>query len=143
MAAPVDIRFDDKNVRPTDELIFACIGEKKLYWNEIMGHAAVVAPGSGGIWNFYNDGKRWLFKYVHKKKTLFWIAVLSDTFRVTLYFGDKAEPVILASDLSDKIKEEFMTGPRYGKIRAISKTITGSEDVDQIKKAIIIKSKLK
>jgi hypothetical protein len=49
----------------------------------------------------------------------------------------------MASDLSDKVKEEFMTGPRYGKIRAISKRIDDSEDVEQVKKAIIIKSKLK
>ena len=143
MADSDDIMFNDKNVRPTEEMIFSYIGEKKKYWKDLMDHAAAIAPGSEEIWNFYNDGKRWLFKYVHKKKTLFWVAVLSDTFRVTLYFGDKAEPVILSSDLSDKVKEEFITGPRYGKIRAISKKIINSEDVDQIKKAIIIKSRLK
>ena len=143
MAGSMDIMFGDKNVRPTEEMIFSFIGENRIFWKEIMDHAAAVAPGSCGTWNFYNDGKRWLYKYVHKKKTLFWIAVLKDTFRITLYFGNKAEPVILASDLSDKVKKEFLSGPRYGNIRAISKTINGRDDVDQIKKAIIIKSKLK
>ena len=135
--------FDDKNVKPTEEMIFSLIGEKKKYWKDLMEQASVIAPGSAGDWNFYNDGKRWLYKHVHKKKTLFWISVLKDTFKVTLYFGDKAEPVIMSSDLSDKVREQFMVGPRYGKIRAISMTISGSDDVDQIKKAIVIKSRLK
>jgi hypothetical protein len=27
-----------------------------------------------------------------KKKTIFWVGVLKDTFRITFYFGNKAEP---------------------------------------------------
>jgi len=60
-----------------------------------------------GNWNYYNDGKQWLFKLVQKKKTVFWAGILSDTFRVTFYFGDKAESLIEASELPSNIKNNF------------------------------------
>jgi hypothetical protein len=77
------------------------------------------------------------------KKTIFWGALHEDTFRITFYFGDKAEPLILASDLPESVKNEFMTGKRYGKIRAISRKVFDENDVKIIMKVIDIKSKLK
>ena len=65
-----------------------------------------------------------------KKKTLFWIGVLEDTFRITFYFGDKAEPVIEKSSLPEEIKSAFKNGKRYGKIRPIFFNVTSQEDVD-------------
>ena len=47
---------------------------------------------------------------IRKKKTLFWIGILQDTFRITFYFGDKAEPLIENSDLPATMKEDFKNG---------------------------------
>jgi hypothetical protein len=44
---------------------------------------------------------------VRKKKTIFWISLIENTFQVTFYFGDKAEPLIEKSELPEKIKVEF------------------------------------
>jgi hypothetical protein len=98
--------------------------------------------GSGGQWNFYNDGKRWLFKMTYKKKTVFWSTILEGTFKVTFYFGNKAEIVIENSNLPGKIKEDFKTAIRYGLIRPVTIVVNENEDVDNILKLIAIKSKL-
>jgi len=136
------ILLTDKNVHPTDDYIFSIIGEKKVLWQNIMGHMSSVYENSSGQWNFYNDGKRWLFKMVYKKKTIFWAAILAGTFRITFYFGNKAESVIANSDLPEKIKEEFKTAKRYGLIRPVTFIVNENADVENILKLIAIKSKL-
>ena len=104
--------LSDKSVVPTDEYIFSILGERKIYWERIMSYSTENFPDSSGSWNYYNDGKQWLFKFVRKKKTIFWSSLLKETFRVTFYLGNKAEPVIETSDLPQSIKEEFKTAKR-------------------------------
>lgn len=117
--------------------------DKKIFWQNIMNHMADNYKDSSGEWNFYNDGKRWLFKMIHKKKTIFWAAILTDTFRITFYFGNKAEPVIDGSDLPQTIKDGFRTAKRYGLIRPVSFKIMNNTDVENVLKLVAIKHKLK
>jgi hypothetical protein len=135
--------FSDKEVKPTDEIIFSIIGDKKKLWQSIMGYISDNYKDMTGSWNYYNDGKQWLFKMVQKKKTIFWLAVMKDTFRVTFYFGDKAEPVILASDIPESVKDDFTGGRHYGRIRAITTKMAAQSDVETIKKLIDIKTRIK
>ncbi len=135
--------MSDPLVKPDEKLIFSIIGEKKILWQEIMNYLKSNYPDASGQWNYYKDGKAWLFKFVQKKKTIFWSAILEDTFRVTFYFGDKAEPVIVESKLPDKVKQDFLTGKRYGKIRAISLKINDMKDVEIVKTIVPIKVKIK
>ncbi len=120
----------DKSVYPDDALIFSKIGNNSVYWKNLLKSIRELYPASEEVWKYYNDGKNWLFRVILKKKTLFWIGVLEDTFRITFYFGDKAEPVIEKSSLPENIKAEFKNGKRYGKIRAITIKVKSQEDVD-------------
>jgi Protein of unknown function (DUF3788) len=135
--------LSDKSVVPTDDFIFSIIGERKVHWLRIMNYLSENYPDASGSWNYYNDGKQWLFKYVRKKKTIFWASLLIDTFRITFYLGNKAEPVIENSDLPKSVKEEFKTAKRYGLIRPVTFIIRNEEDVDNVLKMIVLKIKLK
>jgi hypothetical protein len=137
------LKLSDKNIVPTDEFVFSVIGEKKELWQAIIEYAASNYKEVSGSWNYYNDGKQWLFKLVQKKKTLCWVGLLKDSFRVTFYFGDKAEPLIFSSDIPEAMKDSFRTGKRYGAIRAISIVISSGSDVEYVKKLIDIKAKMK
>ncbi len=132
----------DKSVIPTDELIFSIIGENRIHWQKLMNGIAEQFPEAKGEWNYYNDGKNWLFKMVRKKKTLFWIGVHSDTFRITFYFGDKAAPLIEESELNAELKEEFRNGKYYGKIRGLTIKINNPQDVTNAFILAGIKSKV-
>ncbi len=136
-------KLADKDVIPEDDFIFSIIGEKKTLWLTLMAWVSENYKGSSGGWNYYNDGKQWIFKMVYKKKTLFWSSLLKGTFRVTFYFGDKAEPFIEASNLNTKIKEDFKTGPRFGKIRGITIKVKDTVDIESIKILTDIKAKMK
>jgi len=143
MAEKVNLMFSDKQIIPTDDHIFSIIGIKKELWLGIMKYMQDNYEGSMGEWKYYNDGKRWLFKMVRKKKTIFWISVLENTFRITFWFPDRAEPVLDESDLPERIKAEFKTSKKYGSTRALSIIMNDTGDVDNVLKLIEIKVKMK
>ena len=137
------IALTDPNITPNKELVFSMIGDKRFYWMSIMEHLYQHHKDISEVWRFYNDGKSWLFRTLKKKNTIFWVAVLKDTFRVGFYFGDKAEPMILQSDLPESIKDDFKIAKRYNTIRAISVTMNDAADVDTVIKLIELKLKIK
>ena len=137
------LKLSDKNVVPNDEFVFSVIGERKEFWQSIIRHATENYKDVSGSWNYYNDGKQWLFKFVEKKKTLFWTVLLMDSFRVTFYFGDKAEPLIAGSGISSEIIEAFKTSKRYGAIRGISINVYSKADMENVIRLMDIKHKLK
>jgi hypothetical protein len=143
MAENEKVILSDKSVIPTDDYIFSIIGERKVHWVRIMKYLSENYPDAAGSWNYYNDGKQWLFKLVRKKKTVFWSSILTDTFRITFYLGNKAETIIENSNLPQSVIEEFKTAKRYGLIRPVTFVIKDKTDVDNILKMIDIKSKLK
>jgi len=122
--------LSDESVFPSDDLIFSIIGDNSVYWKNLLASVRQKFPSAEEIWKFYKDGNNWLFRVILKKKTLFWIGVHEDTFRVTFYFGDKAEPAIEMSGLTDEMKAAFKNGQRYGKIRALSFKVKNMEDVN-------------
>lgn len=134
------VLLSEKNQFPTQEIIFSHIGTSKPFWQHLFKQVHSHYPDFTEQWRYYNDGKSWLLKVTHKSKTIFWLSVLQDTFRITFYFADKAEEVLMASEISEELKIQFKNGKRYGKIRAITLTINSNKEIENI--LILIKIKL-
>ncbi len=143
MSEKENLVLSDKQIAPTDDYIFSIIGEKRILWQSIINYASENYKDISGSWNYYNDGKQWLFKLLQKKKTILWAGILKDTFRITFWFGDKTEPLIESSDLPQTIKDDFKTAKKYGSIRAVSIKMNDHADVDNVLKLIAIKHKIK
>ncbi|HEX2974734.1 MAG TPA: DUF3788 family protein [Bacteroidales bacterium] len=138
------LALSNPSVYPNDDLVFSIIGERKPLWQQILKHMLEDYKDISWSWNYYNDGKQWLFKLVQKKKTIFWGAVLATgEFRITFYFADKAEPLIFGSDLPQRVKENFKTAKKYGAIRPATLLVNNEDDVTTVMKLADIKVKLK
>ena len=133
----------DKTQFPSEEVIFSYIGKTKIYWESIFQHIHSNHPDFSEQWRYYNDGKSWLLKVTRKSKTIFWLSIYEGLFRITFYFGDKAEPAIMDSSISSQIKEQFKNGKRYGKIRGITLIIDNKKVIEYAKTLIIIKLSVK
>ena len=129
----------NKSVEPTEDMIFSIIGEKKLVWKQTMSYLYDNYTDISEIWKYYNDGKSWLFRTLKKKKTIFWINILDDTFRIAFYFADRLEPIILNSELSESLKTEYKGAKRFNKSRCIYIDIQDTGDFQEIKKLIDLK----
>jgi hypothetical protein len=136
-------KLTDKNVVPNEEMIFSLIGHNSVFWQQIMKYTAENYSDISGSWNYYNDGKQWLFKLVQKKKTLFWAGLLNDTFRVTFWFGDKAEPLIDEAILPPSIKDEFRRARKIGAVRPLSIIVREQTDADIVITLISVKHRIK
>lgn len=126
---------------PDDEVIESIVGRKIDLWKSVLKHADENYKDVSGSWNYYKDGKQWLFKFVQKKKTLFWAAVIEKSVIITFYFGDKAESLVLDSDLPEPMKDGFRNAKRFGSIRPVSVVLSEQEDVENIIKLISLKIK--
>jgi hypothetical protein len=84
-----------------------------------------------------------LYRTLRKKETIYWIGVIKDTFRISFWFGDKAESKIEASLLPENIKEEFRSAKRYAHSRAVSIEMRSPNDYDNVLKLIELKLKIK
>ncbi|MFA6026178.1 MAG: DUF3788 family protein [Ignavibacteriaceae bacterium] len=133
----------NKNEFPTEEIIFSHIGKYKVLWQSIFEFIHSRYPDLLEEWRYYNDGKSWLLKVVKKTKTVCWVSVLRNSFRMTFYFTDKAEELILDSSISDELKEQIKNGKHYNKIRSLTITFKYKKDVAYAKSLIAIKLSLK
>ena len=129
----------DKKIFPTEEIIFSHLGKSKILWQSIFEYFHENHPELIEQWKYYNDGKCWLLKICKKAKTIFWIAVFKDTFRMTFYFTDKSEQAINNAPISDELKKQFNNGKHYNKIRGLSIYFKYKRDIEYAKSLMRIK----
>lgn len=131
--------LSDETEVPNDELVFSIIGDKELIWKKTMAYLYDNNNDISEVWKYYKDGKSWLFRTIKKKKTIFWIKILDDTFRIAFWFANRLEPIILESKLPKSIKEEYQNAKTFNKSRSIYIDVQDSKDFENIKTLIDLK----
>lgn len=58
----------DQSIIPDDELVFSIIGDKSIYWQNIIAYLHDRYSDISDVWRFYNDGKTWLFRALKRIK---------------------------------------------------------------------------
>ena len=131
----------DPDQYPTEEVIYSCIGKKKALWISFFAMLGEHHPDFSQERRYYKDGKNWLMKVTRKSKTIFWLSVWKNDFKIGFYFSDKAEELINQSAIPDDLKEEFKNGRRYGKIRGLTIVFTKKKDIEYADSLIAIRLK--
>jgi hypothetical protein len=129
----------DKDVFPNEEVIFDNIGNSVKFWKPLFEFLHTSHPDFKEEWRYYKDGNSWLMKVTRKSSTVFWLSVIANGFRITFYFGDKAESLIVQSSIREERKQQFLSGKHYGKIRGITVHPQSPDDLEDIKTLIGIK----
>jgi hypothetical protein len=124
---------------PSEDVVFSHLGRQRAQWEALFEHLRAEHPDCVAQWRYYNDGKSWLLNVSRKKKTIFWLSVISGTFRITAYFTDKARDAIRASALSDDLKAQFLGAAPIGKLRGITITFRKKRDVEDAKVLVALK----
>jgi hypothetical protein len=133
----------DETLYPDDEVIFSHLGKSGKLWTSFFEILDSGHPDFSREWKYYRDGKSWLMKVQQKKKTVFWISLLPRSFRITFYFTERAEAALRESPIPDELKEQFLNGKRYNKIRGLTLTFENRKDIGYAKALIEIKLKVK
>jgi len=136
MTTPV---LTDPKQFPSDAIVASHLGRRRALWDSLFSFIHAEHPDCVATWRYYNDGKSWLLNVSRKKKTVFWLSLAGNSFRITSYFTDKARDAIRASALADGLKEQFLGRAPVGKLRAITITFKSKRDVEDAKILVALK----
>jgi hypothetical protein len=94
-------------------------------------------------WRYYNDGKAWLCKAIKKKKTVFWLSVWDDCFKLTFYFTEKHLQGIAQLPIDESIKDAFAANNPIGKLLPLTLEMATEKQLADALKIIEFKASLK
>lgn len=92
-------------------------------------------------WRFYNDGKAWLGKATHKKKTVFWLSVWEGYFKMSFLFTEKHRESIAELKIDKNSKKEFARTQATGRLIPLIMSIHTKEQIPDVLTLIQFKKK--
>ena len=106
----------DPTISPTKDVLEDALGRSFKTYEDLMDTIAGKNYGLLPDWNYYKDGKAWLCKVQHKKKTVFWLSVWDKYFKLSFYFTVKTSKDINALAIDSSIKNSFKANKPAGRL---------------------------
>jgi hypothetical protein len=108
-----NIELGDENQFPSEEVLQTILGDSYSTYSELLKLFAANQMEAG--WRYYQDGKAWLNKVQHKKRTIIWMSAWKGYMQATIYIPDKYIEQVYALDLSQACIEKIKTTKQVGK----------------------------
>ena len=106
------IELKDEHRYPTEEVLQPILGESYPAYCALLN--LYERHGLSHEWRYYHDGKAWLCKVQHKKRTIVWMSAWKGYMQATVYVPEKHIDKIYALEISearnDKIRNTKNTG---------------------------------
>lgn len=137
------ISLKDQQILPTNEVLENAMGASFQVYSELIESISKPEFGLVPEWKYYNDGKAWLCKVCFKKKTIFWLSVWNQYFKIGFYFTEKHLEGIAGLDIDETIKDNFGQSKHIGKLIPLTLEMRNKEQIADALKIIDFKKKLK
>lgn len=83
-------------------------------------------------WRYYKDGKAWLCKITHKKKTVVWLSAWTSSFKLGFYFTEKTGAGITELGISDNLKQNYETNKPIGRLKPLVADVNKQSQLSDI-----------
>jgi len=135
--------LNDKDQYPDDGVLARHLGKAKPAWDAFAADIA-AGLGEGSLeWRYYNDGKAWLCKVVHKKKTVCWVSVWDKFFKTAFYFTAKNDKDIEALPIPADVKDAYRAHEPIGKLKPLVVEVRTKKALGSVSVLVKYKSGLK
>ncbi len=131
--------FMDLEKTPKTNDLIKPLGSTFPIWMEIRNFVFEKYPAATEEWHVSVKKYGWGFRIKDKKRAIIYLSPRKDFFKIAMVFGQKATDRILASDISDFIKNEIRNARVYAEGRVIRLEIEDTSFINDIKKLIEIK----
>ena len=128
---------------PSDKVLKDALGDVHIVLESFLGTIRNEEYHLSIDWRYYNDGKAWLGKVQHKKKTVLWLSVWEDFFKVSFFFTEKHLEAIAALDISETIKEEFSITKPVVRLIPMIIDVTNENQLNDLLTVVRFKKSLK
>ena len=133
----------EQGIYPSKEVLKNVLGEVYCVLEELETQLRQDEFGLTFDWNYYRDGKSWLCKVCHKKKTVFWLSVWEGFFKTAFFFLERHVEGIAALDIPEHIKDDFGRTKPVGKMLPMLLNINKKEQLPDLLKIIKYKKTAK
>lgn len=131
--------FGDKTTIPTDRTLSEALGDSNRLWRQIKKHLKTEYDELTEEWKFYGQKNGWLLKTLWKKRNLFFLVPLEESFRLSFTFGDKAVAAVEKSKLPKDLISTLKKARKYAEGRVLQIEVKSSDDVENIQTLVRIK----
>lgn len=135
--------LNDKDVYPDDAVLAKQLGKAKPAWDLFTARLAATFGADALEWRYYNDGKAWLAKVVHKKKTVCWVSVWDRCFKTGFYFTAKSDADIAALPIAEDLKAGYRAHAPVGKLKPLTVEVRTRKALADVSLLMEYKSRLK
>ena len=118
----------DPEQTPNEELFKSILSEQLLQTYQEIQQVFLQYKLSAD-WIYYKDGKSWLCKVTHKKKTVVWVSLWENHFKSSFYFTEKNRNGIANLAIDIKLKESFSQAKAIGKLLPFTLILNNVEDL--------------
>lgn len=122
----------DEAEYPSDRVLARCLGRAKAAWDAFTARLAVDLSGASLEWRFYKDGKSWLCKVVHKKKTVCWVSIWDHAFRTTFYFTAGSDQEIDRLPIAQESRNAYRAQSSSGKLKPITIEVSSKKALGDV-----------
>lgn len=107
------IELTDKNTLPEESVLKKVLGRSfnaYLELLELYKNSAMVYE-----WRYYRDGKAWLCKVQHGKRTIVWMSAWKGYMQATVYLPERLMDDLVRLNLAEDTRTRIMNTPKVGK----------------------------
>lgn len=140
MKSPV---LSDPLVFPGREVLYEALGPAYPVYEELLDILSRPPYTLILEWRYYRDGKAWLGKVIHRKKTVFWLSVWKGFFKTSFFFTGKHAEGIMDLNIDHRLKEDFEKTRASGRLLPLIIPVKGSEQITSVLRVIDYKMKIK
>jgi hypothetical protein len=133
----------DPHTFPTMEVLKDVLHASYSVYEELINVITTPAYGLVPEWRYYKDGKAWLCKVQYKKKTIFWLSVWDQYFKMTFYFTQATSSGVTALSIKKSLKEMLIQTKPTGKLIPLTLDIKKKEQLKDVLTLIAYKKSLK
>ncbi|MBF4694310.1 DUF3788 family protein [Fusibacter ferrireducens] len=141
MKAEGKILLNDPDVYPDEDILKCELGEMYKHYLSLI--ELFDTYGLTYTWRYYNDGKSWLCKVEHKKRTIVWVSIWTDLIKAGFYFSAKHIHKVGALDIAARIKEQIPTEDNVKRLNECMFEIKDKELLPDFEKVLNLKIKCK
>jgi hypothetical protein len=122
----------DPETFPSSKILQQALGENYIVFEKLIKLLSGTPYSLNPQWNYYKDGKSWLCKILHKKKTVLWLSVWEEYFMASFYFTEKDRTEINERRIDANIKTDFNERKPIGKLLPLVISVHDIKQIDDI-----------
>ena len=117
----------DEKIFPSEDVLVGAAGTYYGVYREYVG--LLLDRGISVDWHYYKDGRAWLGKAVKGTRTVCWISLWEEFFRVSFYIATRLMEEFGKSTVKEEIRERATQQNPVGKLLPIVVEVTGRQQV--------------